>query len=1085
MTSYKTARAIGFVFVFFGPLLVLPLTRRRSHPPNRRPAIVAALAAILLICFVFSARAIDPNRMASQYIHDRWGSARGFTGGAVSSIAQTPDGYLWIGTEKGLYRFDGLTFRQFPQATPTTLPIGAIQALMTDAQGNLWIVLQTTRTLRYRDGKFELGHDEAEEGITAVTKAKDGSALFASLALGALAYTSGKFEILAAPGGPTNYTAPASSGLYDQLTTRRAWATGITAHRLAEPNSAVLALVETADGKIWLGTQDKGLFFLQDGKISGVSKPSDDQKINCILPLSNGELWIGTDHGVRRWTGSEITSSAVPAELLRAPILSLARDRDSNIWIGTPQGPLRYNSQGVLPSDNVNANLQSPSAVNAIFEDREGNLWLGTARGVERLRDSPFLTFSPAKGQTSEGNGPIYVDAQQRTWFAPLDGGLHWLKGAQTETVANDGLNKDVVYSITGSPGEIWVGRQRGGLTRLTFNGSAIASKTFTHLDGLAQDNVYAVYQSRDGAVWAGTLNAGLSELKDGRFTSYTTETGLASNTVTSIDETSDGTMWFGTPNGLNSLAQGDWHAYTQQHGLPSAEINCLFEDATHVLWIGTANGLAFYRAGKIHASPNLPEPLRQQILGIAEDRGGWLWIATVNHVLRVPSDKLMEDTLDEGDLREFGLTDGLNGIEGVKRQESVVADSAGRIWFSMNRGLSEVDPARLTARSAPVIVKIESVLADNTPVDLTNNIRIPSSRHRLVFNFSGLSLSVPERVRYRYRLDGFDRGWSEPVTTRDAVYTNLSPGSYHFQVMASNSDGVWNQAATSLPLTIAPEFYQTKWFFALCALVAGAIAWAAYHRHLQQVTARLDLQYKERLSERTRIARELHDTLLQSFQGLMLHFQGARNLLPTDPAQAGQRLDRALQGAEQAIVEGRNAIHDIRSSVLVNDDLGQALTALGRELSATDPTGNSPALNVLVEGATRPLEPVMRDEIYRILREALRNAYAHSQAKNIEAEIAYGEKLLRVRIRDDGAGIDPHVLDHGERVGHWGLPGMRERAKQIGGHFDVWSELDAGTEIELTVPASIIYRHGPGHAAHQSSRSRTKKSKESDDQRS
>jgi signal transduction histidine kinase len=453
--------------------------------------------------------------------------------------------------------------------------------------------------------------------------------------------------------------------------------------------------------------------------------------------------------------------------------------------------------------------------------------------------------------------------------------------------------------------------------------------------------------------------------------------------------------------------------------------------------------------------------------------------------VLRVPSDKLMEDTLDEGDLREFGLTDGLNGVEGVKRQESVVADSGGRIWFSMNRGLSEVDPARLTARSAPVIVKIEAVLADNTPVDLTNDIRIPSSRHRLVFNFSGLSLSVPERVRYRYRLDGFDRAWSEPVSTRDAVYTNLSPGSYHFQVMAPNSDGVWNQAATSLPVTIAPEFYQTKWFFALCALVAGAIAWAAYQRHLQQVTARLDLQYKERLSERTRIARELHDTLLQSFQGLMLHFQGARNLLPTDPAQAGQRLDRALEGAEQAIVEGRNAIHDIRSSVLVNDDLGQALTALGQELSATDPTGNSPALNVLVEGATRPLEPVMRDEIYRILREALRNAYAHSQAKNIEAEIAYGEKLLRVRIRDDGAGIDPHVLDHGERVGHWGLPGMRERAKQIGGHFDVWSELDAGTEVELTVPASIIYRHGPGHDAHQSSRSRTKKAKESDDQRS
>jgi len=1057
-------------------------------------SIVAALAASILICFAFSARALDPNRMASQYIHDRWGSARGFTGGSVSSIAQTPDGYLWLGSDKGLYRFDGMTFRQFPQATPTALPIGPVQALMTDAQGNLWIVLQTTRILRYRDGKFELGRDEAEEGITAITKGKDGNALFASLALGVLTYNSGKFEMLAAPGGRTNYTASASNEVYDQLTTRRAWATGVTAHRLAEPNSAVLSMAETADGKIWLGTQDKGLFYLRDGKISGVSKPSDVQKINCILPFSNGELWIGTNRGLARWYGSEITATGVPPALLHTPILSLAQDRDSNIWIGTPQGLFRYNTQGLLPTDNVNANLTASSAVNAIFEDREANLWVGTARGVERLRDSPFVTFSPAKGQTSEGNGPVYVDNQERTWFAPLSGGLHWLKGTQNETVANDGLSNDVIYSITGSPGEVWVGRQRGGLTRLRFDGSALNSKTFTHLDGLAQDNVYAVYQGRDGAVWAGTLNAGLSEFKDGRFTSYTAENGLASNTVTAIAQSSDGAMWFGTPNGLNSLSQGSWHAFTTQHGLPSAEINCLFEDAAHVLWIGTANGIASFSAGKIQPSPNLPANLREQILGIAEDRNGGLWIDTVNRVLRVPRDKLLNGTLADADLHEFSLTDGLNGVEGVKRQQSVVADDAGRIWFSMNHGLSEVDPARLNASSAPVILKIESLSADNVPVDLTTNIRIPSSRHRIVFSFSGLSLSVPERVRYRYRLDGFDRGWSEPVAAHDAVYTNLSPGSYQFHIIASNSDGVWNEAGASLPITIAPEFYQTKWFFALCALLAGAIAWAAYQRHLQQVTARLDLQYKERLSERTRIARELHDTLLQSFQGLMLHFQGARNLLPTDPAQAGQRLDSALEGAEQAIVEGRNAIHDIRSSVLVNDDLGQALTALGKELSAADPAGNSSTLNVLVEGATRPLDPVMRDEIYRILREALRNAYAHSQAKNIEAEIAYGEKLLRVRIRDDGVGIDPHVLVHGERVGHWGLPGMRERAKQIGGHFDVWSELAAGTEVELTVPASVVYRASAKHTASPRPASRARESakespkespKESDDQRS
>ena len=338
----------------------MPLTRRRSHPPNRRPAIAATLAAIFLVCFVFSAFAVDPNRLASQYIHDRWGSARGFNGGAVSSIAQTPDGYLWIGTEKGLYRFDGLTFRQFPQALPTTLPIGAIQALMTDAQGNLWIVLQTTRILRYRDGKFELGRDEAEEGITAITKGKDGHALFASLALGPSPTLPASLRFSPPLAGAPTTPLPPPTGVYDQLTTRRAWATGVTAHRLAEPNSAVLAMAETADGKLWLGTQDKGLFFLQGGKISGVSRPSDDRKINCILPFSNGELWIGTDHGLGVGTVPKSPPARCPPTLLHIPILSLARDRDANIWIGTPQGLLRYNSQGVLPSDNVNANLPLP-----------------------------------------------------------------------------------------------------------------------------------------------------------------------------------------------------------------------------------------------------------------------------------------------------------------------------------------------------------------------------------------------------------------------------------------------------------------------------------------------------------------------------------------------------------------------------------------------------------------------------------------------------------------------------------------------------------------------------------------------------
>lgn len=1014
-----------------------------------------ALTALALIWFAVPARAIDPNRLISQYMHERWGIERGFAGGSVSSIAQTADGYLWIGTEKGLVRFDGSTFRLFQQTTSASLPLGPVQVLTADGAGNLWIVLQNTKILRYHDGKFDPGREEAEAGITAVNKRPDGTILLSSLALGTLAYRAGKFEVLNSSSETVNSASAAMSGANDEHSSRLSWATGVTPHRFAEPNSPVISMAATDDGRVWLGTRDKGLFYLKEGRISGVSKGFDLKKINCLLPLKNGQLWIGTDQGLLRWNGSELTRDGVPSVLQHAQTLSMNLDRDLNIWVGTSRGLFRFNTaSAVEPTD-----FQPTASVTAIFEDREGNVWTGSTGAIERYRGSSFVTYTAAKGLPSDSNGAIYVDLEERVWFAPLNGGLHWVKGGSVGNVAEAGIDKDVVYSMTGSQNELWLGRQRGGLTHLRFSGGAISSKTYTHSDGLARDNVYAVFQSSDGSIWAGTLNGGVSRFKDGRFTSFTTENGLASNTVSWIAEGFDGTMWFATPSGLSALSGGRWRTYKYQDGLASENLNCLLEDSEHVLWIGSAAGLAFIGSVGVQVPRVVPESLREQIFGIAEDRNGSLWISTSNHILRVRRDKLLNGRLSNGDVREYGLDDGLFGVEGVKREQSVVADWWGRIWFSTNRGISVVDPMRAGNASAPTIVKIETISVDGAPLDVGAPVRIPSARQRIAFGYMGLNLSVPERVRYRYKLEGFDRDWSGPVATREAVYTNLGPGSYQFRVMASNGDGVWDENGAGLALNIIPEFYQTKWFLLLIAAVAGGLAWLAYQRHVQQVTARLDLQYKERLSERTRIARELHDTLLQSFQGLMLHFQRARNLLPSNPDQAMQRLDSALEGAEQAIVEGRNAIHDIRSSVLVNDDLAQAMTALGEELSASGSAGNSTSLNVVVEGVAKPLDPVLRDEIYRILREALRNAYAHAQAHSIEAEIAYGEKLLRVRIRDDGVGIDPHVLDHGERAGHWGLPGMRERAKQIGGQLDVWSELGAGTEVELSVPASVVYR--------------------------
>jgi len=1003
------------------------------------------LAGVVVACFTLAARAIDPNRTISQYTSDRWGSERGFPGGAVSSIAQTTDGYLWIGTQKGLIRFDGLNFHLFEQAIPSSLPIGPVQQLIADGDGNLWILLQSTRILRYRDGKVEPGREEAEFGITSVLKRRDGAVLLSSLALGTLTYRAGQYEMASSPARPENSTQ-ATTGTADDLSSRLSWATGVATHRFAEPNSAVLSMAETTDGKVWLGTQDKGLFYVSQGKVFDAGKGLPRSKINCLLALENQGLWLGTDRGMVRWNGAEVTSVGIPASLRRTQVLSMIRDHDSNVWVGTSDGLIRMNDEGGP------VEVRTDPAVTALFEDREGNLWIGSSRGLERLRDSAFVTYSEAAGLPSGSNGPVYVDPEGRTWFAPLEGGLHWIKGADSGSVAEAGLPRDVVYSISGGEGELWIGRQRGGLTLLRYKHGSLTAKTYTQTDGLAQNSVYSVHQSRDGTVWAGTLTAGVSAFKNGRFTTYTTANGLSSNAVTSMAESPDGSMWFGTPNGLNVLSKGQWHVFTVRDGLASADVNCVLTGSTGVLWIGTAAGIAFLASDRVQIPRETPESLHEPIFGIAEDRSGWLWIATSSHVLRVKRSALLGDKVTDGDVREYGLADGLHGVEGVKRQQSVVSDTLGRIWFSLNRGLSVADPSRAAGMSAPALVHVDAVSVDGNAIDPQGPVRISSARQKIIFSYTGLSLSNSERVRYRYRLDGFDRDWSEPVSTRTAIYTNLSPGSYRFRLIASNSDGLWNGAEATFPFDVKPMWWQTWWFRVSGVLVCGVAILSFYRSRVHRLARQYNIRIEERLSERTRIAQELHDTLLQGVLSAFMQLHVAVDQIPADSS-AQPALNRVLQLMAQVVDEGRNAVRGLRSAAGNAQDLEQALSRIPEELSIQQEIG----FRVIVEGPALPLKPAIRNDVYSIGREAVVNAFRHSRASNIEVELEYAAAQLRVLIRDNGCGIDPDVL-HSGRDGHWGLSGMRERAERIGAKLKLSSSAASGTEVDLRIPSRIAF---------------------------
>lgn len=972
------------------------------------------LIGIVLLGLTTDARAIDPNRLPSQYVREQWTTETSFPGGAVNGIGQTADGYLWIGTDRGLIRFDGFSFTSM--SFPFSGSSSSILQLLTDTGGTLWLRPEGAYLVSRKAGKFEVGRNGLT-AMTALSKDNNGGVLAADIEKGIFRFAADD------------------------------------AHKVGSFSLPVISMAETAADKIWLGTLGDGLFLLTSGGVTRVNAGLPDPKINCLLPIGE-ELWVGTDTGLYHGNGNGFRRVELAPFFGSVQVFSVLRDRDSNMWVGTARGLLRINAKGISLLDENE--LRGDGGINALFEDREGNLWIGGARGVGRIRDSTFVTYSSANDPRVGHGGPIYLDDEGRTWFAPAQGGLYVLQNGHVQPVTSIPAN-DVVYSITGRADYMWVGRQRGGLTRIQFRNGVIRSQNSTERDGLAQNNVYAVYESRDGSVWAGTLNGGLSKFKDGRFTTYSTIDGLASNTISSILETRDGAMWFATPNGLSSLAKGEWKTYSTAEGLPAPEVNCLFEDSSGTLWSGTSAGLAFFASNRFQTPHEAPDVLREQIFGMAEDKNGRFWIATSKHVLRVPRDKLINRVVTAIDVHEYDQADGLESTRGVKRSRSVISDATGRIWFSLNSGLSVVNASLINDNSAPALSHIEAVFADGSPIDIGQTFRISTKQQKTTFRFVGLSLANSERVRYRYRLDGFDGDWSDPVASREAMYTNLGAGFYTFRVIASNSDGQWNGPEASIGFEVEPTVSQTWWFRTGLAVLILVLVWCAYLYRLHQLAKEFNIRLEERVSERTRVARELHDTLLQSFQGLLLRFQTASNLLPTRPQEAKQKLDTAIDFAAQAITEGRGAVQGLRDSTTLTNDLSAALRILGEELAAAD-SESAPLFKVNVEGKPRDLHPILRDEVYRISGEALRNAFRHAQATRIEVEIHYDARQLRLRIRDDGQGIPALVIAGDSPTGHFGLRGMSERAQLIGGHLEMKSNFKSGTEIELTIPASAAY---------------------------
>jgi ligand-binding sensor domain-containing protein/signal transduction histidine kinase len=999
---------------------------RRSWPHLGRHPLCRCL---LVACALASTSAtpaygLDPARALSQFVREEWGVERGFVGGVVHAIAETPDGYLWLGTDQGLVRFDGATFTLVSESDVSASG-AAVMDLAVDGNGELWIRRRTPYVDRFSKGRFEdalFSLSPREEFVMAIGGGRRGAVLYAGRNHGVARYVGGRFEKIA----PWSAEDP------------------------------VRTMLEAPDGRVWLGTDGSGLFSVLDGRVTRGPADLARDTIEALSPAADNGLWIATQRGVMRWNGRESTSQGVAPALRGLQVLRMLRDRDANVWLGTTKGLARLGPDGAVVFDHDAARVRG--AVTALFEDREGSLWIGGATGIARLRQGGFTAYTSAEGLPAERLGPIHVDAGGRTWIAPAEGGLYWLQHRRVERVTVAGFDRDVVYAIAGGGDEVWVGRKNGGLTRLRVAGGTVHGVTFTKQDGLASGSVVALHQSRDGAIWAGTLGGGasVSRANDAGFRTYTVANGLASNIVSSIAETADGAVWFATPQGLSAFAGGRWRTYDVDEGLPSGAINCLLaaRDAAS-LWVGTPAGLVRIVEGRVAANL-LPPVLREQIFGLAEDDKGALWVATSNRLLRVALDPLRRGQLAEGDIREFEKADGLRSAESTRRERSLIRGPDGRIWVSTMRGLAVADPAQLPPRM-PAIARVRAVTVDGVPLDVFGvaPLRIPPDRERVAFELVGVSLSFPQQVRLRYRLDGSDRDWSAATTASEAIYTHLDPGPYRFRLMSSTGDGRWRESDAPISFVVEPAIWQTAWFRAAFVAACGGLVFAAYQLRTRQLTRQLNVRFEERLAERTRIAQELHDTLLQGVLSASMQLHSAVDDLPAGMPNR-QELERVLVLMNRVSDEGRVAVRGLRTES--GDDLQQALCLVQQEYAARSDAD----FEVTVEGHVRTMHPLIRDEVYRIGREALVNAFRHARARRIEVEIEYGPRRLRLLIRDDGCGVDPRIL-HAGRDGHWGLPGMRERAQRIGGQLTLSSRLASGTEVELQLPASVAFAPAEG----------------------
>ncbi|MGA8668824.1 MAG: two-component regulator propeller domain-containing protein, partial [Terracidiphilus sp.] len=1009
---------------------------------------IVVFSAMMMWCAC--AGAANPSLDISQYGHTAWKIRDGFLAGTAFAMAQTSDGYLWLASD-GLFRSDGSRFVRWEPPAGQQLPAGPY-ALLVTRDGTLWIGT-FAGLASWNNGKLTQYPEVGARFITSLLEDREGTVWAGALG--------------GPPGTPTGRLCAIQNGSTQCYGQDGAF------------GSFVWSLGEDSSGALWAGAES-GLWHWKPGPPKRYAVPG--VRLADLTQSGDGRLIVGIrGGGLRKVVGDKLEAYPIRSAMNSNATLTdrdidankLLRDRDGGLWIGTNQRGLIHVHHGradvFTKEDGLSGNI-----IAGLFEDREGDIWVSTSGGLDRFRELPVTAVSTRQGLSSDNVNSVIAATDGSIWVATHDGLTRWQNGQTTILRKAHGLPGEFVQSLLqDDQGRVWA---------FTDHGLAYFSDgKFVAVNGVPSTEVYSITGDKSGNLWL-SGNQGLSHLRDGHLVEHFPWSALGRHQQAKVIvfDPRQGGIWlsFWQDGGIEYFKDGRVRAsYTAADGLGKGHVSGLRLDRDGALWAGTEGGLTRIKNGRIATlttSDGLP---CDTIHWTTEDDDRSLWLYAACGLVRITRSELDAWGADPKRRIETTVWD---TADGAMLQSSAPSSfgptyakaADGRLWFVTREGVQIVDPHHLASNKLPPPVHIEKVIADhktywqNLPGSVAvSNPRLPPRTRDLEIDYTALSLIAPDQVHFKYRLEGQDPDWREVINDRQAQYSNLPPGPYRFHVIASNNSGVWNAQGDALEFSIAPAFYQTNWFRVLCAALVLALVWAIYQIRVSQLRHDFALTLGARVQERTSLARELHDTLLQSFQGLMLRFEIVSQLLPDRPIEAKEKLEGAMKQAADAITEGRDAVQGLRASTLQTNDLARSINTLGEELANDWTNHGSPAFRVTVEGDPRGLHPILRDEIYRIAAEALRNAFNHAAARQVEVEIRYDNQQFRLRMRDDGKGIDPAVLSGQGREGHFGLAGMRERAIATGGKLVIWSEAGAGTEVELRIPAATAYATDTGRS--------------------